>query len=54
MQPLPAILAGLITTALLDTGMIMVHGCVAGHNTRDYRRLSRRRHSAAGVRLARP
>jgi hypothetical protein len=25
MHPLPAILAGLITTALLDTGMIMVH-----------------------------
>ena len=25
MHPLPAILAGLITTALLDTGMIMAH-----------------------------
>jgi hypothetical protein len=25
MHPLPAVLAGLITTALLDTGMIMVH-----------------------------
>lgn len=25
MRPLPAILAGLVTTALLDTGMVMVH-----------------------------